>query len=56
MKKALEPEKYTGLYPYNEFIQICKVCEKIDAYAGDGHSCLDEIIRKEDEVKNEKST
>jgi hypothetical protein len=28
------------LKPLNSIIQICPICEKIDAYKDDGHDCL----------------
>ena len=38
MNKIKEKNKQ-GLAPLNGRIQICKICGKIDAYAGDNHTC-----------------
>jgi len=34
------------LKPFNAIIQICPVCNKIDVYLNDGHSCRDELTRQ----------
>ena len=31
--------KRQGLTTYNAVIQICQLCGKVDAYAGDNHEC-----------------
>ena len=36
-KKMLS--KRQGLTTYNAVIQICQLCGKVDAYAGDNHDC-----------------
>jgi len=41
------------LLPFNAVIQICPECHKIDVYKDDGHSCEDEIIRKQNEEMSE---
>lgn len=39
--------KKKELKPLNHVIQICPVCNKIDAYKDDGHNCEEEIRRQE---------
>jgi hypothetical protein len=33
-------EKKSSLKPLNRCIQICPVCNKVDAYKGDNHDCM----------------
>jgi hypothetical protein len=40
-----QSDKY--LKPFNQVIQQCPICMKIDVYKGDGHSCGQEAILQE---------
>ncbi len=35
--------KKTELKPYNEVIQICPDCGKVDVYLDDGHDCFQHV-------------
>lgn len=41
--------KKKDLKEFNEIIQICSVCGKIDTYKNDGHDCDEEIYRQSNE-------
>ncbi len=40
-------ELLNTLKPFNEVIQVCPVCGKVDVYLHDGHSCSDYLDNEE---------
>jgi len=42
----MKRERLKELKPLNSVIQICPVCNKLDVYLNDGHSCEDEMVRQ----------